>query len=81
MKQRHSQYRQRSKCASRRQVQKAFKQNHVFNSRNNANGIDMHIPEENLKWCRFGVIIQVADFLVDNLPDLIIYLKNLLGMG
>ena len=71
MKQRHSRYRHRSKYTNRRQALKASKQNHVCNRRNNnANGTDLHISKESLKWSRICTAIQLADFLIDKVPRL-----------
>jgi len=82
MKQRHSRYRHRSKCTNRQQVFKASKRNHVCNRcNNNANGTDLYISQESLKWSRIGTAIQLADFLIDKVPRLCKLLIYLLGMG
>lgn len=49
--------------------------------RRSAKRTNLRLAEESFRWSRIGTAIQLADFLIDNVPWLFKCLVNLLGMG
>ena len=41
---------------------------------------NVQLAEKNFKWSRIGTAIQLADFLIDNVPRFFNWLSYLLGM-
>lgn len=39
------------------------------------------LAKKDFKWSRIGTIIQLTDFLIDKVPQLVKWLFNSLGMG
>jgi len=42
---------------------------------------EVQLAEKKFKWSRVGIVIQLADFLIDKVPRIIKWLVYLLGMG
>ena len=71
MKKGFSRNRHRSKRIRRWKKQRVTKVHYAKNRQNAVYETSLQLTQKNFKWSRFSTIIQVIDFLIDKLPQII----------